>query len=208
MEPAHDDIPSRRSPPQRLALLCHHAWALPALAALSDAGGGAKFVLVQSRLGAPPRDSVRRALDHLIDLGLASPNPGYGHPMRPEYLLTPHGKALGPDCASLLARLATADALAACRRKWMLAAILALATGCDSFGSLQAELADASPRALSQTLRAGASAGLIVRIVSDAYPPSVRYLVTPLAASVGPLLVRIAASLAGVEPGSSGPLRI
>ena len=34
------------------------------------------------------RDSLRRALDALIALGYVRRNEGYGHPLRPEYLIT------------------------------------------------------------------------------------------------------------------------
>src|SRR5262245_61006657 len=75
----------------RLVELFHHRWAAPALALL-DERGGVRFVELQRKLGVS-RESLRRALDALIDLDYVRRNEGYGHPLRPEYLITDAGRA-------------------------------------------------------------------------------------------------------------------
>ena len=77
---------SRRSGSLTLPALLHHRWAVPILAVLHREKG-AKFVTLGSRLGVS-RDSLRRSLDRLTQQRLVRRNPGYGHPMRPEYVLT------------------------------------------------------------------------------------------------------------------------
>src|SRR5215213_11761735 len=74
-----------------LIALFHHRWAPPALAELARRDG-VRFVELQNRLGVG-RESLRRALDALLELGYARRNPGYGHPLRPEYLVTEPGAA-------------------------------------------------------------------------------------------------------------------
>src|SRR5947207_13068422 len=67
--------------------LFHHRWAVPVLAELRRERGS-RFVTLANRIGVT-RDSLRRTLSALIDDGLVERNPGYGHPLRPEYVLTP-----------------------------------------------------------------------------------------------------------------------
>ena len=69
-----------------LTVLVHHRWALPVLGELYR-DDGAKFVTLVHRLNVS-KDSLARTLEHLRTLDLAVKNPGYGHPLRPEYVLT------------------------------------------------------------------------------------------------------------------------
>ena len=87
----------------RLAALLHHRWSVPVLAALLE-GSGAKFVTLARRLDLS-RDSLRRTLDVLIAQRWVMRNPGHGHPMRPEYLLTAAGARIAPWCHGLLRAL-------------------------------------------------------------------------------------------------------
>ena len=92
--------------------LFHYRWAPPALA-LVDERGGARFVELQRQLGVG-RESLRRALDALLELELVRRNPGYGHPLRPEYVVTDAGRHAARMCAAVLAA-GDADLLL---RKW------------------------------------------------------------------------------------------
>ncbi|MGH2451320.1 MAG: winged helix-turn-helix transcriptional regulator, partial [Candidatus Limnocylindria bacterium] len=73
-----------------ISALFHHRWAAPVLAEL-DRSRGSRFVTLSNRL-ALSRESLRRTLTALIDAGLVMKNPGYGHPLRPEYILTERGR--------------------------------------------------------------------------------------------------------------------
>src|ERR1700742_3786009 len=86
---------------ESLIALFHHRWAPPALALLADRGG-ARFVELQRKLDVG-RESLRRALDALIELGYVRRNPGYGHPLRPEYVITAAGRKAGRVAARVLA---------------------------------------------------------------------------------------------------------
>src|SRR6267142_347701 len=92
--------------------LFHHRWAPPALALLSERGG-ARFVELQRRLGVG-RESLRRAIDALVGQGLVRRNEGYGHPLRPEYVLTASGRRAAGSAARVLA-VGRAETLL---RKW------------------------------------------------------------------------------------------
>jgi DNA-binding HxlR family transcriptional regulator len=157
--------------------LFHHRWAAPALALL-DQRGGARFVELQRKLGVT-RDSLRRALDALIELGYVRRNEGYGHPLRPEYLITGPGR----DVASLAARVSASRARETLLRKWSVP-VLASLDEPRRFSEIRARLAEVTPRALALALRDLEDAGLVRRDVRPTRPPSTVYRVTPRALGV------------------------
>src|SRR5918911_3561105 len=83
-----------------LIALFHHRWSAPVLAEILRQRGS-RFAALAGTLGVG-RESLRRTLESLLELGLVARNPGYGHPLRPEYVLTPRGRAAAERCASLL----------------------------------------------------------------------------------------------------------
>ncbi len=147
--------------PAHLALLTHHRWALPVLAELHTQRGS-KFITLINRLGAH-RLAVTQALDALIELDLAAPNPGYGHPMRPEYILTQRGLNLGPACVRVTATLDQFGLTDLGLRKWTLPTVLAVHQGAERFGEIRAALACATDRAVSQCLDGTSDAHLLRR---------------------------------------------
>jgi DNA-binding HxlR family transcriptional regulator len=155
-----------------LVTLFHYRWAPPALA-LVDERGGARFVELQRKLGVG-RDSLRRALDALLELGLLRRNPGYGHPLRPEYLVTQAGRDAARMCAGVLAA-GDADVLL---RKWSVPTLAQLEEP-RRFSELRAALAGITPRALALALRDLEDAGFVAREVLPTRPPSTRYRATP-----------------------------
>lgn len=149
--------------PSTLARLTHHRWALPILAELHDQRGS-KFITLVNRLGAH-RLAVTDALDSLINLGLVMPNPGYGHPMRPEYILTAEGIRAAPTCARLLERMSRARITDIGLRKWTLPTLLAVdRTGnAARFSHLREALNPATDRALAKCLLDSTAARLLAR---------------------------------------------
>ena len=87
-----------------LETLCHHRWSLPVLAEIGRTGGS-RFATLTGRLGVTG-ESLRRTLAYLQGEGLLDRNPGYGHPLRPEYVLTTRGRLLAPRARRLLDTLA------------------------------------------------------------------------------------------------------
>jgi len=88
-------------------------------ARLHAVAGGAKFITLAHALGVS-RASLSATLNHLIALGLVRRNPGHGHPMRPEYLLTDAGAALARHCAALDRPVARNGGPDLAYRKWTL----------------------------------------------------------------------------------------
>jgi DNA-binding HxlR family transcriptional regulator len=154
-----------------LIALFHHRWAPPALALLAERGG-ARFVELQRRLGVG-RESLRRALDRLVELGYVRRNTGYGHPLRPEYVLAPRGRL----AAALAERVLRAGDPETLLRKWSVPVLAELANE-RRFSELNAALPGATPRALALALQELESARLVRREVRATRPPSTAYRAT------------------------------
>jgi DNA-binding HxlR family transcriptional regulator len=157
----------------------HHRWSIPVLAELHRSSGS-RFVTLVGRLGVS-RESLRQTLGALIEHELVKRNPGYGHPLRPEYILTHRGRPLGDRAAALFEALEELDALDVGLKKWSLPTLAALAAGELRFSSLRAALPGVTARSLTLALKDLADAGLVRRRVTDDYPPSTVYRLTPRA---------------------------
>ena len=154
-------------------LLSQRRGTVPLLAELHR-GRGARFITLVNRLGLS-RPTVRITVDEAIAAGWVMRNPGYGHPLRPEYILTDAGGAIGPICDRLLARLERRDLLDAALRKWSLPVLYALRAGRHRFGDLRAALPGVTDRALTIALKDLIEAGLIAREIGEDYPPAPAY---------------------------------
>jgi DNA-binding HxlR family transcriptional regulator len=163
-------------------------WALPVIVELHRSQG-CKFVTLVNVLGVA-RETLRETLEALLDAGLVARNPGYGHPMRPEYVLTAPGLRLAPVAERLLEELERRNALELGLKKWSLPILVAL--GRESrFGELRSRLTPVTPRALTLALKALVQAGLVERRIHEAFPPATSYRLT----SSGRPLSRLAARL-------------
>lgn len=161
---------------QRLPQFFHRRWTVPILAELS-VRRGCKFAWLVHTLGAG-RAVVRQTLDDLIDLGLVQRNAGYGHPLRPEYLLTDRGRAVAPACAALMGALRAADVLDVGLKKWSMPTLAAVGSGADRFGAIARRLGGATDRAVSLALKDLRAVRLIDRRVDAGAPPAPIYATT------------------------------
>lgn len=159
--------PDSRNPElSRLLRLTHHRWVIPLVVAV---GPGERFAVLQRKLGVA-RQTLTRAVDAARDLGLVRRNPGHGHPLRPEYLLTPAGERIRESCARILRAARAADAGELVARKWVLPVLASLSrpvgpggSGAMSFAELQRAAAPITPAALTTTLDELLEAGWIQR---------------------------------------------
>ena len=156
----------------RLVSLCHHRWSLPVVAEIGRSRGS-RFATLAGRLGVTG-ESLRRTLAYLQDEGLIARNPGYGHPLRPEYVLTPAGQDLAPSVQALEAALQGREEVGL--KKWSLP-VLAELHDPHRFSELRAAL-PATARALALALKELEDAGLVRRTVTADRPPRVRYEAT------------------------------
>jgi len=172
-----------------LVALFHNRWSVPILAELHRQRGS-RFVTLTRTLGLS-RESLRRTLAALIDGGLVGRNPGYGHPLRPEYVLTRAGEALASACGPLVERLQRDDLEDVGLKKWSMPVVYALAEGPRRFSELRERLEGISPRALALALKDLEAAGLVDRRVTDDYPPATVYRLTEAGRPFADLLRRV-----------------
>jgi DNA-binding HxlR family transcriptional regulator len=160
-----------------LQLLSRNRWAVALLADLA-AHNGARFVELIHRLGLP-RDSLVRTLDALKTAGWVMPNPGHGHPLRPEYVLSDQGKRIAIGAGRIGEAQAELGISPGSLTRWGLPLVRAIDQGHSRFNALTRTLAPASPRALSQSLRSLSECALVDRTLIDAWPPVSTYSLTP-----------------------------
>lgn len=169
-------------------------WAIPILATLHR-DQGAKLVTLCHRVVQGPdrtatsdnlqpanQGAVRQALDHLIELGWVQRNSGYGHPLRPEYILARPGERLAPAAAIIDDAIFKIRAHDLALRRWALPILrVAFDEGPARFSALTAALRPATDRAISLTLQSLSAGGAIDRSVgaSDAWSAAAAYVVTP-----------------------------
>ncbi len=153
--------------------LFHRRWAIPVLAEIAR-DRGAKFVTLVKRLGVS-RETLRATLDDLVAAGWVMRNPGYGHPMRPEYILTPKGEAMAPLPSRLVAQVRRLGIEPLAFKKWTMPVTYLLGESPHRFSELRLQLPNVTPRALTLSLKDMRTAGLIQREVIDDYPPITSY---------------------------------
>lgn len=176
----------------RCVNLFHRRWAVPVLAMLYT-GRGERFVTLANRLGAS-KDVVSATLAQMIEDGLVQRNPGYGHPLRPEYLVAPGAGDLGRACVDLVRLVEEMGQGRAAGTKWAFPAVLAVYRGASRYGEIQGLLPGVTPRALSTALKDAVAAGLVTRTVGEGYPPAPRYALAPAGQRLAPALDAFAAA--------------
>jgi DNA-binding HxlR family transcriptional regulator len=172
-----------------LVALFHNRWSVPILAELHRQRGS-RFVTLSRTLGLS-RESLRRTLAALIDGGLVGRNPGYGHPLRPEYVLTSSGERIAAGCRPLVEQLRRGNLEEVGLKKWSMPVVYALSEGPLRFSELREALEGVSPRALALASKDLEGAGLVDRRVTDDYPPATVYRLTRAGRRVALLLRRV-----------------
>lgn len=173
----------------RLARLFHRRWTVPVLAQL-EREGGSRFVTLAFRLGAS-EGAVRSALGDLIESGLVAPNPGYGHPLRPEYVLTSRGERIGARCRRLDDALDQLALRAEALRKWTMPVLWAVGEGPARFTAVARALGGATDRVVAGALKDLCNASLLDRRIEEGFPPTSLYVPTPSARLVTPILAEL-----------------
>ncbi len=161
----------------RLISLVHHRWNILIIANLHRLSG-AKFITLVHGLEVS-RGSLRASLERLIKLGYVQKKTGHGHPMRPEYLLTKQGVAIGGACLSLVRMLQDNNELDVAFRKWTLPLLVAIGEHSLRFNQLRSALHNATPRAIAMGLKSLHQHGWVKRSIIDEFPPTAAYELKP-----------------------------
>jgi DNA-binding HxlR family transcriptional regulator len=157
----------------KIVSLSHYRWAIPIIAEINRTEGS-KFVTLANRLSMS-RDSLQRTLTSLIELRWVMKNPGYGHPLRPEYILTKTGKQLGPKCQELCRLMIEEEVERVALQKWSLPILGVISQGAERFSEIKHQLPSATARAVTLALKELCQAGLVERAIVEDFPPTTIY---------------------------------
>lgn len=161
------------------------AWAFPILSALHDGVPFRQAKLI-SATGAG-RTAFGESLAHLVEMGLVERNPGHGHPLRPEFRLTPSGKRAAKLANEVLSCVKVNDRKVL-RRRWTVP-ILATLDKPKYFNEIRKALPGLTDRALSQALKSMEETGWVNRkIIETARPPKVAYSLMGIGKALGRVL--------------------
>ena len=148
------------------------AWALPILSHLHVGVSGRQAPLLKAT-GAS-RTAFAQSMEHLISLDVLERNPGHGHPLRPEFRLTPLGKPVAQMAHKIQTLTAETDH-ALLRRTWTLPVLTSLAQP-RYFNDIRRSLRPITDRALSQSLRSMEDRHWVRRTIDEtARPPRSLY---------------------------------
>ncbi len=165
-----------------LVRLTHHRWVIPLVAAV---GRGNRFAAIQHELDVL-RQTLHRALEAAEAMDLVLRNPGYGHPLRPEFVLAPDGERIQPACVDLTAEARATGAVELMSRKWSLPVLAALRTADRPlrFRDLAVWLPTVSPGALTRSLDDLLAGGWVRRPVDAERPSRSPYVLGTAAARI------------------------
>lgn len=152
-----------------LRLLTAGRWLVPLMAMLDDEGGG-RFAAMLARLGLP-RSTLTAALAQLQAVGWLARNPGHGHPLRPEYVLTGAGVPIAAFCARVMAGREKLGLEPGQMPRWSLPVVARLREAPARFTALREALTPVTPRALSLTLKQMLAVDLVSRALGNDFPP-------------------------------------
>jgi DNA-binding HxlR family transcriptional regulator len=157
-------------------ILTSARWLVPLMAHVGEAEGS-RFAAMLAALGLS-RSVLAASLAHLQEAGWLRRNPGHGHPLRPEYILTPAGEAIAAFCIKVMAQRETLGLEPGQMPRWSLPLIVRLDSDRARFSALRASLMPVTPRALSLTLKQMLSVDLVDRALEDEFPPIAIYGLT------------------------------
>jgi DNA-binding HxlR family transcriptional regulator len=151
-------------------------WLVPLMAHVG-AEEGARFAAMRARLGLS-RSALAASLAQLQEAGWLRRNPGHGHPLRPEYILTDAGAPIAAFAMKVMAARARLGLEPGQMPRWSLPLVATLGRDRARFSALRSALAPVTPRALSLTLKQMLSTRLVERALEDDFPPIAIYGLT------------------------------
>lgn len=172
-----------------LVKLTARAWSMDILALMHTGTPGRQASLVAA--SGAGRTALTQSLEHLISIGLLERNPGHGHPLRPEYRMTPEGAAAAIMADKITRASPEVAGRNLLRRMWTVP-ILVVSQQPRHFTDIKTVLNSITDRALSQSLKQLQAQHWLERTVDSKIIPT-----RPLykAANAGARIARVA----GVE---------
>ena len=134
----------------QIVKLASKSWSLKILALFHNGVPGRQAPLLAAT-GAG-RTAFGQSLKYLIEIGMIERNPGHGHPLRPEFRLTPDGAEAVKLAAKVVGVIGEDEKGFALMRKTWTLPILAVLGEESRFSQIKSALPAITDRALSQAL--------------------------------------------------------
>lgn len=163
-------------PEDDLRWLIGSRWFVPLLD-LAGREQGVRFAALVARLGIS-RSMLAGVIGQLLGKGWLIRNPGHGHPLRPEYMLTEAGRPVAAWCERVMAERRHLGLDRDRLGRWSLPLVARLDRRWERFSRLEAQLSPISPRSLSLALKQLLEVRLVDRRLEDAFPPRPLYGLT------------------------------
>jgi DNA-binding HxlR family transcriptional regulator len=151
-------------------------WLVPLMAHVA-AREGSRFAMMLAALGIS-RSTLAASLVELQEAGWLKRNPGHGHPLRPEYVLTQASAPIAAFCQGVMAQREQLGLAPVQMPRWSLPVIARLDGDRARFSALGTALRPVTPRALSLTLKQMLSVELVDRVLEAKFPPIAIYGLT------------------------------
>jgi len=132
-----------------LVKITSRAWSLKILALMHKGAPGRQAPLLSAAEAC--RTSFAASLKHLVELQLLERNPGYGHPLRPEFRLTVEGTQAAKVASEIIDAVPRPVETKILRKSWTVP-ILAVTESPRHFIEIKSDLSSITDRALSQSL--------------------------------------------------------
>lgn len=169
-------------------ILYHHRWAIPIIAQIHK-NNGAKYIFLHKSLQIS-KAVLSDTLPILIEAGYIQKNPGYGHPLRPEYIISPSGKLIANQCLDLYESLKKEGLESLISSKWCLPLILVIAKDRKRFSEIKEDIKTLTSRSLSYTLKKLENEKIVIRTVIPDHPPVTYYRLAQNMISILPKLLQ------------------
>lgn len=151
-------------------------WFVPLLA-LAGREEGVRSAALVARLGIS-RSMLSGVIGQLLGKGWLIRNPGHGHPLRPEYILTDMGRPIAAWCDRVMEERRRLGLEGEGLGRWALPVVGRLDRRWERFSWLEAQLAPVSPRSLSLALKQLLDVRLAERRLEESFPPRPLYGLT------------------------------
>jgi DNA-binding HxlR family transcriptional regulator len=151
-------------------------WLVPLLAHL-EAHRGSRFAAMLSQVGLS-RSVLAASLETLQEASWVRRNPGHGHPLRPEYVLTEAGERVAAFASRVMEQRQRLGLEPGQLPRWSLPIVVRLGGAPARFSELRASLLPVTPRALSLALKQMLAVDLVDRTLEADFPPTAIYELT------------------------------
>lgn len=135
---------------------------------------GSRVVIMHRHFGIS-RGILKSSLKRLMDADLIMENPGHGHPMRAEYILTAKGQLIAPFCLAVLEEGRKRKVDNIFESKWSCPIIIATGEQKKRFNELKRDLNPVTSKALSTNLKSLSEIKCLKSEIFYSNPPSFIY---------------------------------